>query len=115
MPAEDRDFLKQRVMARVESPTQERAFFATQRSIVRSYLFASSWFARKIRAFEGKILLIWGEKDRIIPLSSANVFKALRPDIELEVIPGAGHLPHQEKPEETAWRMAAFVTANTTN
>ena len=113
MPQEDREFLKQRVMARVESPTQERAFFATQRSLIRSFLFASPWFARKIRVFKGKILLLWGEKDRIIPLSSANVFKSLRPDINLEVIPGAGHLPHQEKPEETARCITDFAASLT--
>ena len=109
MPPEDKDFLRQRVMARVESPTQEKAFFAVQRSLVRVYLTASSGFARKIKRYKGKILLIWGEQDRIIPLSSAEVFKALRKDIGLEIIPGAGHLPHQEKPDEIARLMAGFA------
>jgi len=108
MPLEDRAFLRRRVMARVESKTQERAFFATQRSIVAAFTRASS-FARKLKCYNGKILLIWGEEDRIIPLSSTSAFRAIRGDAELAVISGAGHLPHQEKPEETARLMLGFT------
>jgi pimeloyl-ACP methyl ester carboxylesterase len=105
----DRDFLRRRVMARVESPSQEQAYFASYRSLVRTYLTASPRLARKIRDYKGKILLLWGEKDRIMPLSSVEPFKTLRPDAELQVIPGAGHLPQQEKPEETAQLMTEFI------
>jgi pimeloyl-ACP methyl ester carboxylesterase len=109
MPSEDREFLRQRVMSRVESSSQEHAFFATQRSIVRTFITASSRFASGIQKYKGRILLIWGEKDRIIPLSSSEAFMKLRSDIELHVISGAGHLPQQEKPEETAQIMANFI------
>ena len=109
---QDREFLGQRVMARVESSTQERAYFATQSSLVRAFLLSTHRFSRKIRRFKGKILLIWGEKDRIIPLSSTETFKALRTDIELEIIPGAGHLPQQEKPVETARLIEKFVLSS---
>ena len=109
LPQEDKEFLMQRVMARVESPTQERAYFETQSSLIRAYLTASSKFARLIPNYKGKILLLWGEKDKVMPISSAETFKALRSDIELELISGAGHLPQQEKPNETAWLMADFM------
>jgi len=109
LPPADRDFLQRRVMDRVESPAQERAFFAIQRSVVRAYATASFRFARKIKRYKGKILLLWGEADRIIPLSSAHRFKALRQDIELKTIPKAGHLPHQENPAETARLMIDFA------
>ena len=112
LPPDDKDFLRHRVMARVESPTQEKAFFAVQRSLVRLYLTASPRFARRIKRYRGKILLIWGEHDRIIPLSSAKAFQALRGDIGLEIIPGAGHLPHQERPAEIARLMGDFTRAN---
>jgi pimeloyl-ACP methyl ester carboxylesterase len=108
LPVADKDFLRQRVMARVESPAQEKAFFAAQRSAIRAYLTASACYAWKIRRYKGKIALIWGEEDRIIPSSSAKVFTSLRADIDLKVIPGAGHLPQQEKPEELANLMEDF-------
>jgi pimeloyl-ACP methyl ester carboxylesterase len=109
LPKVDKEFLKERVMARVESPSQEAAFFQTQNSLIWTYLTAPSRFARLIRNYSGKILLLWGDKDRIIPLSSAEIFKTLRSDIELEIVSGAGHLPQQEKPEETARLMANFM------
>ena len=109
MSSEDKEFLKERVIARVESSSQEKAFFATQRSLIRTFIFSSSSLARKIRHNPGKILLIWGKKDRIMPLSSAEKIRSIRQDIELKVISGAGHLPHQEKPEETARLMAEFA------
>jgi len=109
MPAEDRNFLQERVMARVESDTQEKSFFATQRSIIWTYLFSPSAYARKVRTYKGKILLVWGKKDKILPLSSAENFKALRSDIRLEFISDAGQLPHQERPAETGKLMAEFA------
>ena len=96
-------------MARVESHSQEQAFFQTQTSLIKVYLTASSRFARFIRGYKGKILLLWGEKDRIMPRTSAESFKALREGIELEIISGAGHLPQQERPRETAQLMADFM------
>jgi pimeloyl-ACP methyl ester carboxylesterase len=109
MPLADKDFLKERVMARVNSSSQERAFFATQRSLIWAFWTVFSGYERKIRLFKGKIILLWGEKDRIMPLSSAEPFKTLRSDIELRIISGAGHLPQQEKPAETAKLIAEFV------
>ena len=109
MLRDDREFLRERVMARVASPAQERAFFATQRSLVWTFLTSSSRIIREIKEYEGEILLLWGDMDRVVPLSSAEAFQALNPDIGLELIPFAGHLPQQEKPGETARRMADFA------
>jgi pimeloyl-ACP methyl ester carboxylesterase len=109
MPENDKDFLRERVMARVNSSSQERAFFATQRSLVWAFGTAFPGYAQKIKQFKGRILLLWGEKDRIMPVSTAEPLKTLRQDIELRIISGAGHLPQQEKPAETAKIITEFV------
>ncbi len=44
--------------------------------------------------------LIWGERDRIIPISTLDSIRAVRPDVIAETIPGAGHVPQMERPEE---------------
>ena len=108
MPGEDKAFLLQRVKDRVLSLSQEQAFFSTQRSLIFNYA-GVSWYTRGIRKFEGEILLVWGELDKIVPVSSTVPFRALRPDAELVTIPGAGHLPQQENPEETARIIAKFA------
>jgi pimeloyl-ACP methyl ester carboxylesterase len=109
MSAEDRDFLRTRVIARVESSSQERGYFATLRSIGNVFLFEQKSISRKVKLFSGKVLLMWGEQDRIMPQKSAALFRDLRPDAELKVISGAGHLPHQEKPAESAAEMLRFL------
>ena len=45
-------------------------------------------------------LVIWGENDRIIPASAGERIAEAMPNTRLEVIAGAGHLPHIEKPDE---------------
>lgn len=43
-------------------------------------------------------LLIWGDRDRAVGLSSARELQRSLPDSRLLVIPGAGHIPFEEMP-----------------
>lgn len=47
-------------------------------------------------------LLVWGEKDRVVPLSVAREYARLLPNAKLEVIKAAGHLVDLEEPEKLA-------------
>ena len=69
-----------------------------------------SYYSR-IGKWPGKIALIWGEKDLIIHSSATDPFLKLRKDTPTEfiLIPDGGHLPHQEKPAETAEAILAFL------
>jgi pimeloyl-ACP methyl ester carboxylesterase len=98
----DQDFLRKRVMDRVCSTSQERAYFSSLRSLIFQSMRSS--YYRRIGSWPGKIALVWGEKDMIMPRAVADSFVKLRGNnnTTLSVIPGAGHLPHQEKPAETA-------------
>ncbi|MEI8095134.1 MAG: alpha/beta hydrolase [Spirochaetales bacterium] len=40
-------------------------------------------------------LLLWGEKDEIVPLDTGKKLKAVLPDSQLVVLPGQGHLLHE--------------------
>lgn len=44
-------------------------------------------------------LLIWGDRDRAVGLSSAHQLQQLLPKSRLMVIPGAGHIAFEEMPE----------------
>jgi pimeloyl-ACP methyl ester carboxylesterase len=44
--------------------------------------------------------VIWGERDRIVPIRSLDVIRELRPDAAVETIPDAAHVPHVEQPDE---------------
>jgi len=45
-------------------------------------------------------LIIWGEKDRIVPLAHAFIFKEKIKNSKLEILPKIRHSPHLEDPEK---------------
>lgn len=54
-------------------------------------------------------LLVWGDKDRMIPLSHAREAVEQLPDARLVVFEGAGHFPHLDQPERFADLMRGFT------
>ena len=106
----DLDFLKNRVTARVMSETQLRAYFSSLRSYVLAAVFRSGFFRRNLKKIKIPLLVIWGEKDRILPPESMSPLCAIRLDATVISVPDAGHLPHQEKSEETAAILDRFFS-----
>jgi pimeloyl-ACP methyl ester carboxylesterase len=109
LPGADKKFLRERVIVRVESPAQERAYFASLRSLIRAGLFQGAGFSRRIRRLPAGLLLLWGAEDRVLAPGTAGKIRTIRPDAAYVEIPGAGHLPHQEKPAETAVAILDFL------
>ena len=102
MSDEDKTFIRGRVIARVESDNQERGYFLSMRSMISTFFFAKGSSAKKIKMFNGKVTLIWGEHDHVMPVETTAVIRKLRLDAPLKIVADAGHLPHQEKPAESA-------------
>jgi pimeloyl-ACP methyl ester carboxylesterase len=107
----DRDFLRQRVMARVESRSQERAYFNSLRSLIWANRAAASDYQRQLAAWPGRLSLIWGAGDLILPPATAGRVRNCRPDAGFSLIQEAGHLPHQEKPRTVAEGMLEFIAS----
>jgi len=99
MSKNDKEFLRERVIARVESSNQERGYLSTARSIGKFSMFKKRSAEKNIKIYPGKISLIWGEKDFVFPQEKTSLIRSLRPDADFTIISGGGHLPHQEKPE----------------
>ena len=57
------------------------------------------------------VLVIWGEQDRLVHVSGAEVIHKLVPSAKVEVMAGVGHCPMLEKPDETAKMFRDFRTA----
>jgi len=47
-------------------------------------------------------LILWGEKDKTLPLKYAFLFKENIKNSKLEILPKIGHSPHLEDPEKLA-------------
>jgi abhydrolase domain-containing protein 6 len=54
-------------------------------------------------------LILWGNKDRIIDVSSVPVFEKGLKNYKTIIIPDCGHAPMVEKPQETANAYLAFI------
>jgi pimeloyl-ACP methyl ester carboxylesterase len=65
---------------------------------------------KRLRLIKAPTLLLWGEQDRIMPRSYAEVFaRRIAGATTMHVIPGAGHLAELDKPAETAAAILAFM------
>ena len=58
---------------------------------------------------KNKTLIIWGEKDKMVPLKYAYIFKEKISNSELEIIPRIGHSPHLETPEKLSSIILKFL------
>jgi pimeloyl-ACP methyl ester carboxylesterase len=54
-------------------------------------------------------LIIWGEEDRVLDVSAAQVFKEKLPQAQVKIYPGIGHLPMVEIPAKTAELYSRFI------
>lgn len=71
---------------------------------------SSEEYASRIPEIQMDTLIIWGREDAWIPQEDAFKFKAALPNATLEVIPFCGHIPQEEKPQETARLIVNFVS-----
>jgi abhydrolase domain-containing protein 6 len=55
------------------------------------------------------VLLLWGQEDRLIHVSSVDVWKSGIPNIQVEVWEGIGHMPMVEAPVKTATLYKNFL------
>lgn len=63
-----------------------------------------------IKTVQQPTLVIWGAKDRLIPVSHAHRFGQDIRSAQLAVFDRLGHVPHEEDPQQTVQAVLAFVT-----
>jgi pimeloyl-ACP methyl ester carboxylesterase len=64
-----------------------------------------------LRRIQAPTLLLWGEKDAMIPITNAQDYLAAIPGSRLVALPGIGHLPQEEKPAAGLTAVRAFLAA----
>jgi pimeloyl-ACP methyl ester carboxylesterase len=57
-------------------------------------------------------LLLWGREDAVIPLKVGQLLERAIPNSRLEVIDNCGHIPQEEKPDETIESISKFLASN---
>ena len=59
-------------------------------------------------------LIVWGTKDRMIPVAHARSVQRELPDCRVELFEGAGHFPHLDDPDRFARVLREFIAADAT-
>jgi len=77
-------------------PQNDRAFLQASRSI--GLRMADPRFWSRVARVQAPTLLVHGRLDRLIPVAAARELARRRPDWQLEVLDGVGHVPMMETP-----------------
>ncbi len=63
-----------------------------------------------LRNIRAPTLLLWGDRDAMIPIGNAADYLATIPQSRLAVLPGLGHVPFEEAPDASLQPVRAFLT-----
>jgi pimeloyl-ACP methyl ester carboxylesterase len=98
-----------RCYASLASPDARAALIHTLRSVVDAGGQRVSASERLSLAADIPTLIVWGQRDGIIPVAHANAAHAAMPGSRLEILPDTGHFPQAEHPERFVRAVAAFL------
>ena len=104
-PGGDVDVLAQG-FASLDNAGSRQAFLHTVRAVIEPSGQRVSAHDRLALASLIPSLIVWGERDSIIPVDHGAAAHEAMPGSRFEVFPGAGHLPHDADPD----RFAAVLT-----
>jgi pimeloyl-ACP methyl ester carboxylesterase len=69
----------------------------------------------RLRRIKLPTLLLWGERDLIVEPDYGRAFAKAIPNARFDIISGAGHMAHVEKPEAVVAEIAAFTNSPSTH
>jgi pimeloyl-ACP methyl ester carboxylesterase len=98
-------------LASLSDPRARRAFLHTARSIIDPSGQRVSATDRLYLAVGMPTLIVWGERDPMIPATHGVAAHALIPHSRLELFPDAGHYPFDEDPERFAAVLSDFIAS----
>jgi pimeloyl-ACP methyl ester carboxylesterase len=81
-----------------EMPWSEQALVQAARSLLK-FIFRPRAYNRVLPGVQAPTLIIHGARDRLVPLAAAQELVRRRPDWQLEVLDGVGHVPMMETPD----------------
>jgi pimeloyl-ACP methyl ester carboxylesterase len=95
---------------RQDVPGMDRAFLTAARSVVR-LLVDPRKYRRAMAAITAPVLMVQGDQDRLVPVAAARNIAARRPDWQYLELPGVGHVPQLQVPEQLATEVIAWLEA----
>jgi pimeloyl-ACP methyl ester carboxylesterase len=105
------------VAQHVEVARRRAAFTGTGRDVsaaMRSVIATAGLgggqaYRRAVRSVTCPVLLLHGERDRLVPVTAARAAARANPSWSLVVLPGVGHVPQLEAPRECATAITEWL------
>jgi pimeloyl-ACP methyl ester carboxylesterase len=94
--------------ASLDNGGSRQAFLHTVRAVIEPGGQRVSAHDRLALAALLPTLVVWGEEDSIIPVEHGVAAHEAMPGSRLEVLPGAGHMPHADHPRRFARLLTTF-------
>lgn len=106
--ARDREHVN-RLLGGLPDGDAQVAFTRTLRSVVDWRGQVVTMLDRCYLAEAVPTLLVWGDRDGVIPVAHAHRAHEAMPSSRLEVFPGAGHFPHHADPDRFVSLLTEFI------
>jgi pimeloyl-ACP methyl ester carboxylesterase len=96
------------VAQRRTMPAQDAAFLQAARSLLR-VLARPQRYQAAMKRLDRPVLLIHGERDRLVPVAAARSALAANPRWEGAILPGVGHTPQLESPDAVVEPILSWI------
>lgn len=97
----------------LSNPSIRTAFIRTLRSVVDAGGQRVAATDRLYLASALPTMIVWGERDRFIPIAHGRAAHDAIPGSRFEVFPNAGHFPHRDEPAQFAAALTGFLASTT--
>ncbi|MEP6561667.1 MAG: alpha/beta fold hydrolase [Nakamurella sp.] len=97
------------VLAGKHDAAERDAFLHVLRAVVDWRGQVVTMTDRSYLALNMPTCVMWGLRDTVLPAAQAEVARTLIPGVRLEIVPGAGHFPHEEFPDRFVSVVNDFV------
>ena len=79
--------------------------------LARAHAAATTDLRADLASVRAPTLIVWGERDRLLPATHAAAWAEAIPHARIELLPRAGHVPMVDAPDEVSRILRAFLAA----
>jgi pimeloyl-ACP methyl ester carboxylesterase len=90
----------------IQTALANRKFYEKERKEIFPDFYS---LEKELAAIEAPTLVLWGDQDKVLDVSSMPVFEKGLQNCKAVIIRDCGHLPMIEKPQETATQYMDFI------
>jgi pimeloyl-ACP methyl ester carboxylesterase len=110
LPPETIDRSLALIEQRQDVPGMDKAFLSAARSLVRLLVDPRS-YRTAMASIRVPVLMVQGDKDRLVPVTAARDIAGRHPAWQYLELPGVGHVPQLQVPEQLATAVLAWLGA----